>query len=71
MEWIFAFFFLVILTVLLRILPGKQITIPMIAIASGLIVAIFLFVTRNFVLSFVLSTVGGLLVAFVPSYKKL
>ena len=71
MEWIFAVLFLVFLALALRFLPGKPITVRMIAIASGFIAPIIWLVTHNFILMFVVGIVGSLLVAFVPSSKAL
>lgn len=71
MLWIFSILGLALLTLALRILPGKSISIPAIAICFGIAAAFFELTTRNFAASGFLVIVGGLLVAFVPPYKAL
>jgi uncharacterized membrane protein YjjP (DUF1212 family) len=70
-QWIFVSLSLALLVLCLRILPGKRISVPMIAVVAGIAMAIFEYITRNFALSAFLCIAGSLIVAFVPSSKAL
>lgn len=71
MAWIVAVLFLALLTLVLRVLPGKSISVPAIAVCFGIAAALFELITRNFAASSFLVIVGGLFVAFVPPSKAL
>ena len=71
MQWIFAILGLVLLTLALRVLPGKSIPVLAVAICFGIAAALFELITRNFAAAGFLVIIGGLIVAFVPPSKAI
>jgi len=52
-------------------MPCKQFPSRLIAIIAGLALAVFLFFTRNFVLTFILAVLGSFAFLLVPPSKEL